>query len=104
MNEETLVLIQVIGDFSVLGATAFDGQYVVEADVARDGVDPLTGRKMVMHLVTTPDPEQATRFTSAQALDLWRSVDPRRPQRTDGRPNRPFTAFSIALVNAGDVA
>lgn len=104
MNEEELVLIQVIGLTPARGATAFDGQYVVEADVARDGVDPLTGREMVMHLVTTPDPEQAARFTSAQALDLWRSVDPRRPQRTDGRPNRPFTAFSIALVNAGDVA
>jgi hypothetical protein len=77
------------------GRTAFDGQYVVEFDPGRDGTEPGTGRPMMAHLVTTPRIEEATRYATADAFDLWRAVDPRCPIRPDGKPNRPLTALSV---------
>ena len=79
------------------GATGFDNQYVVEFDAGRDGIEPLSGLPIICHLVTTPDIDKATRFPFAEAVGLWRSVDPRIPVRPDGKPNRPFTAFSIEM-------
>lgn len=76
--------------------TAFDGQWVVEYDPGRDGRDP-RGRPMLCHLVTTPDLAQATRYETGEAFELWRAVDPRQPKRPDGKPNRPFTAFTVAF-------
>jgi len=77
--------------------TAFDGQYLVEYDLTRDGVEPRTGASMMVHLVTTPDITKAARYETGAALELWRSVDPRCPVRPDGEPNRPLTAFSIEI-------
>jgi hypothetical protein len=75
--------------------TGFDGQYVVEADACRDGVEPRTRQPMTAYLLTTPDIELATKFTTTEAFELWRSIDKRKPWRPDGKPNRPFTAFSV---------
>lgn len=77
--------------------TAFDGQYVVEFNASRDGVEPGTGRPMTMLLLTTPDLAKATRFTVEEAFELWRSVDQRNPVRADGKPNRPFTSFHVVF-------
>jgi hypothetical protein len=79
------------------GRTAFDGQYVVSYDASRDGVEPSSGRPMLCHLVATPNLDDAARFTSGEAFELWRSVDTRNPVRPDGRPNRPFTAFTVEI-------
>ena len=79
------------------GTTGFDGQYVVEFDPCRDGVEPLSGMSMMAHLVTTPDIERAAKFDTIEAFELWRSVDTRAPTRPDGKPNRPFTAFTVAF-------
>ena len=76
--------------------TDFDGQYVVEYDPSRTGTQPVTGNPMpVFHLATTPDISQATRFSPAETVDLYRAVDQRNPIRADGEPNRPLTAFSV---------
>lgn len=74
--------------------TEFDNQYVVEYDASRgDGRYPIA-----CHLVTTPDLEKATRFEFQDALELYCSVDQRRPTRYDGEPNRPLTAFTVEVV------
>ena len=76
------------------GPTAFDGQYVMEYDPSRPGVDP-EGREMVAHIVTTPDPEKARIFeTLEEALALWKQSH---GIREDGRPNRPLTAFTVTF-------
>lgn len=59
--------------------------------------------------VTTDDPTKAARFANAgDAFECWRSVPRSLPQRPDGKPNRPLTAFTIEVVEydravAGDV-
>lgn len=82
------------------GGSAFDGQYVVEYDPGRDGIEPSTGFPMLCYLVTTPDINQATRYTRVAAMELWRSIDPRYPVRPDGKPNRPLTAFTVEVEPA----
>lgn len=77
--------------------SAYDGQYVVEYDPGRDGVEPGSGRPMLCHLVTTPDRAAARQLSFREAMELLRLVDPRRPVRPDGRPNRPLTAFTVEM-------
>lgn len=50
--------------------------------------------------VLTPDPGRAARWDSAaEALAGWQQVHPTHPVReTDGRPNRPLTAYSVELA------
>jgi hypothetical protein len=49
----------------------------------------------------TRDPAQAMTFTdSAAAMDCWRAVPASRPRRADGLPNRPLTAFTVAIERA----
>jgi hypothetical protein len=44
----------------------------------------------------TSDVSKALRYDSAEAvLRAWRAVNPERPTREDGRPNRPLTAYTI---------
>lgn len=84
--------------------TDFDGQYIVEYDPSRTGTHPVTGSEMpAFHLVTTPDIRRATRFGGAEAMDLYRAVDRRKPAHGDGVPNRPLTAFTIDLEPAPDL-
>ncbi len=78
----------------------FIGQYLVEFDPERDGVDPF-GREMIAHIVTTPDREKAKVFeTFEQAHACWTQVCEREPVRPDGKPNRPLTAFTVAIEPA----
>lgn len=75
-----------------------DGQWVVEYDPSRPGMSP-DGIEMIAHLITTPLPEQARTFaTLSEALDYWRQSY---GMRWDGEPNRPLTAFSVAIEPAG---
>lgn len=77
--------------------TPFDGKFVKEYDPSRDGVDPL-GAPMIAHVVVTVDRTKAMKFKDlAEARDTWMLVDPRRPVRPDGQPNRPLTAFNISI-------
>lgn len=80
----------------------FDGQYLLEYDPERDGETP-EGRPMIAHILATPDPSKALRFPGArEALECWKRTCERDPTRPDGRPNRPLTAFTVAVVPAED--
>lgn len=75
--------------------TPFDGQYLKEYDPSIDGVDP-SGKPMNAYVFTTPDPADAMQFEDATELHaVWARVDPRRPMRADGKPNRPLTSFTV---------
>lgn len=64
---------------------AFDA----DADGGRGRIEPTT------------NPDEAMRFDTAnEALALWRTPSRVVPTRTDGKPNRPLTAFSIEIVPA----
>ena len=95
------VVVQLVGLING-GTTAFDGQYLVEYDPGRDGIEPSTGRTMMCHLVTTSDRAQAFQFDdAAAAFETWQLVDPRKPVRVDGKPNRPLTAFTVGIEAVG---
>ena len=94
LSHEKKVTIRIIG---LIGGTPtpFDGQYVVEYDPGRAGVEPGSGMPMIAHLVTTPDKANASRYEVGEAFEVWKAVDPANPRRPDGEPNRPLTAFSV---------
>jgi hypothetical protein len=100
-DDERNTLIRIMGLVNG-GKTAYDGQYVVEYDASRPGREQGTGRPMMMcHLVATPDRAKATRYTAGEAHELWTSIDKRHPVRPDGKPNRPFTAFTSVVYWTG---
>lgn len=73
----------------------YEGQAVVRCDLApmANGAPPI--------LVTTPYEVLAKRFeTEEAALAYWRQEAP--VPREDGQPNRPLTAWTIAVVNIGE--
>ena len=49
-------------------------------------------------LVVTGDRDQALWLDSGEALTMWRSSPSSDPIRPDGRPNRPLTAFTVAIT------
>jgi hypothetical protein len=75
--------------------STFDHQYVVEYDPSRPGVQIGPAN---FHLVTTPNLAEATRYSIAEAMELYRAVDARQPRRADGKPNRPLTVFHALMV------
>ena len=79
-------------------SSPFDGEYLAEYDPERDGTDP-NGESMIAHIVTTPNPEDALHFdTGPDATECYRQVCQRNPTRPDGKPNRPLTAFTVAIL------
>jgi hypothetical protein len=63
------------------------GQFLMAADVDRE-IEQWTG-----------DIASALQFTDVgDALEFWRQPSRARPVRPDGRPNRPLTAYTVALV------
>lgn len=63
--------------------------------VKRLDVDAYEGRG---ELLVTDDPEQAATFpTFADAWEAWQQQSTRRPLRPDGQPNRPGTAYTVAV-------
>lgn len=78
-----------------IATTVHDGQYLVDYDPDRDL--PLG------HIVTTPNLEEAKRFSSAiEAMELWRRVSSKVARRPDGQPNRPLTAFTVEIVKVDE--
>lgn len=72
------------------------GQYLAAYDLdARDGHGSETW---------TSEPARALHFADAlAALAAWKSVSPTHPVRaSDGKPNRPLTAYTIELVKVPD--
>lgn len=77
----------------------FDGQYLVEYDPDRLGVDP-RGVEMAAHIVCSPDRGDAKEYpTAAYALADWQRVSQKWPLREyDAQPNRPLTAFTVEVL------
>lgn len=72
-------------------ATSHDGKYVQFANFD----DYVAG------ILTTKDIKEAKTFTTmADALEYWRRQSVYIPLRPDGKPNRPFTAFSVEIIDA----
>jgi hypothetical protein len=52
----------------------------------------------------TDDLREAMKFSSAEdALSAWKTQSKVRPRREDGQPNRPLTAFTIAVTEAAEL-
>lgn len=87
------VTIRILGLASGQYRTAYDGQWLVEYDPTRPGVDP-DGNRTTAHIVTTADRSQARAFPDGVAAwEEWK--------RESGRPyprNAPLTAFSISVT------
>jgi hypothetical protein len=66
------------------------GMYVASGDAdAHDGMGSLTG---------TRDIRKALRFAKASEAFAWYQTQSKvRPLRDDGKPNRPFTAFTVTV-------
>jgi hypothetical protein len=80
-------------------ATSLDGRWLVAYDPTKPGRDP-TGRRMTATIDTTDEPAEATRWSSYHALhELIMTAIGTRP---DGRPDRPITAFNLAIEYATD--
>jgi hypothetical protein len=55
--------------------------------------------------IWTTDIKAAQRFKDAgEALEFWRQVDKKVPVRSDGKPNRPLTMFTVEIVTVDDEA
>lgn len=83
-------------------SSPFDGQFLVEYDPDKRGVDP-RGYVMLAHILVG-DLRTAKRFPDpGQAMDEWKRVSKRWPVRPDGRPNRPLTAFTVSVLKETSV-
>jgi hypothetical protein len=84
-----MIVIRIVGD--ALGrSTPFDGKYIKSFDPdAHDGRGAVTA---------TAEPTDALQFASTiEALALWKQPSKVHPLRSDGKPNRPLTAYSVEL-------
>lgn len=79
------------------GPTPFDGQYLVEYDPTREGVDP-DGTPMLAHIVTTDDPGRARRFADLPTLHACWTLESGQPYPR----NRPLTGYNIEPVTVDD--
>jgi hypothetical protein len=93
-------IIQIIG-LVTGGQSPFDSQFVIDYDASRADS---SGAADSCHLITTPNLDEATRYSVEDAFELWRAVDQRNPVRGDGKPNRPLTTFSVVFLDAPAVA
>ena len=51
----------------------------------------------------TDNLDRALKFdTKADALAFWHTQSKKRPQRADGKPNRPLTCFHINILSVAD--
>lgn len=84
-----MIAIKIICD-ALGNATSFDGMFVKSFDP-----DAMWGRGKV---VATPHADEAMKFeTTIEAHAFWAQVSKVQPYRTDGKPNRPLTAYSIEM-------
>ena len=91
-------VLRIVGSVAGGEPCPFAGQYVVEYDPERDGLDP-HGRRMTAHVITSPRRADALEYPSTiAALEAWRRVSARAPVRPDGKPNRPLTAYTVEVL------
>lgn len=84
-------VIRVVGPVRQDGPHDFDGRYAQFLSFSGCGPGEVNFK-------TTANPAAAAGFPSVvEALEFWKTVDPRRPVRPDGQPNRPLTAFTVSV-------
>lgn len=90
-----LVKIRIVGT-AAGGWNEYNGQYIVSYD---PDVHRANGEYDGGKLICTSDPEQAPLFPIEDAFQLWRSGPNCKCHRLrpDGEPNRPLTAFNVAM-------
>lgn len=55
-------------------------------------------------LSTTRKIEEAMIFTDkTEAFKFWKTTSKDLPKRPDGKPNRPLTAYSVEIVDVGQI-
>jgi hypothetical protein len=88
-------IIQIIG-LADGRVTKHDQQYLVSFDFEQDAMHGLTASRM---------PSEARKFDSlADALEYWKTRSVGHPTRhTDGKPNRPFTGWTITVLEYTDL-
>lgn len=75
---------------------ALDEGYVAAFDP--DWQPPGYDGPQVGRATFTSDPAEALQFTDvAAAMDFWKKPSTRRPLRSDGKPNRPLTAYTVEV-------
>lgn len=85
----TAIVIRIIG-LATGVPSEYDGKFL-----RRYEPEAHNGRGAVF---VTEDKRDALRFAQLHdALALWKTIPSKRPVRMDGRPNRPFTAFTITI-------
>jgi hypothetical protein len=88
---------------------------VIKSEGLADGRDKFNGQYLVSYdpealggmgsFVWSPNVEDAKRFRdAAEAWVLWKTVPKSRKLRPDGKPNRPLTAFTIAIEDAPEAS
>lgn len=81
-----------IAGTAVGGKSIFDGMWVQHYNP--------DGRKGVGELMATPFPEQARKFKDFnEAVSYWRQQSTVIPYRSDGKPNRPLTAYNVEILD-----
>ena len=85
-----MVIIKVLALASA-GPSINDDTYLKEFDFeARNGLGTI---------ITTDSIQEAKSFSGiAEAAEFWKTISTTRPIRPDGKPNRPFTAYTILMV------
>jgi hypothetical protein len=92
ITDATMTLLQILQRADGL-PSGVDGQGYVKH------YDP-SGNEGRGDLVLTRHRGQAKRYPSkAAAMDEWKRVSATHPTRPDGKPNRPLSAFSVAIVD-----
>lgn len=81
--------------------TSLDGRWLVEYDPTRSGRAP-GGAPTSVHIVATDDRASARRFPDAATLCTYLLRTTARRVREDGQPDRPITAFTIAMEVVDD--
>ncbi len=92
MSQDAVIkIIGVAGDVTSQAMDAKVGQYVAEFYP-----EAFLGRG---DIVTTDVLSEAKVYPSPRAaMEEWRTVPTTRRVRTDGRPNRPMTAFTVEII------
>lgn len=76
------------------GTSSIDGTYLMHYDPS-----PIEMKEGDCRLDVTDSVLKAKIFKDpVEALELWKAVDTRQPFRSDGKPNRPLTAFAVEIV------
>ena len=90
-----MIALKIVG-FSEFCDDDYVGMYIKSFDP--NSPDPES--KGIGKLIVTENASEAKTFeTFGEATEFWRQQSPTVPMRSDGKPNRPLTAYSVQFVS-----